>query len=63
MNAERRLTLGATPSSDVAGAVMGQDLAGGRKGGQLDVVVESSFGGQTQESDVAPKVKIKMMTP
>lgn len=28
---DHRLILGATPSSDVAGAVMGQHLAGGRK--------------------------------
>lgn len=47
-----RLTLGATPSCDVAGVVMGQDLTRGRQGAELDVVVESSFSGQTQESNV-----------
>lgn len=48
------LTLGASPSSDVAGVVVGQDLTGGGEGTQLDVVVESSLGRQTQESNVPP---------
>lgn len=38
-----RLTLGATPSTDVAGVVVGQDLIRGRQGTELDVVVESSI--------------------
>lgn len=50
-----RLTLGATPSTDVAGVVVGQDLARGRQGAELDVVVESSIKGQTQESNVPPE--------
>lgn len=47
-----RLTLGASPSSDVAVVVVGQDLTGGRDGTELDVVVQSSISGQTQEGDV-----------
>lgn len=46
------LTLGATPSADVAGVVVGQDLVGGGEGAKLDVVVEGGVRGQTQESDV-----------
>lgn len=49
------LTLGATPSGDVAGVVVGQDLVRGRQGGELDIVVESSFRGQAQESNVPPE--------
>ena len=47
-----RLTLGATPSGDVAGVFVGQDLVSGRQDGELDVVVEISVTGQTQESNV-----------
>lgn len=46
------LTLGATPSADVAGVVVGQDLVGWGKDTKLDVVVEGGVRGQTQESDV-----------
>lgn len=46
------LTLGATPSADVAGVVVGQDLVGGGEGTELDVVVEGGIRGQTQESNV-----------
>ncbi len=50
-----RLTLGATPSSDVAGVVVGQDLTRGGEGAELDVVVERSIRGQTQKSNVIPE--------
>ena len=56
------LTRGATPSGDVAGVVVGQDLTEGRQGAELDVVVERSFGGQTQESDVEPEDQTSMST-
>lgn len=46
------LTLGATPSGDVAGVVVWQDLARGRQSAQLDVVVERRLRGQTQESNI-----------
>lgn len=49
------LTLGATPSADVAGVVVGQDLVGGGKDTKLDVVVEGGVRGKTQESDVVSK--------
>lgn len=49
------LTLGATPSSDVAGVVVGQDLTAGRQSTELDVGVERSIRGQTEESDVPPE--------
>lgn len=55
------LTLGATPSSDVAGVFVGQDLTRGGQGGELDVVVERSVGGQTQESNVPPEGQILVM--
>lgn len=50
-----RLTLGATPSSDVAGVVVGQNLTRRRQSSKLDVVVERSLRGQTQESNVPPE--------
>lgn len=46
------LTLGATPSTDVAGVVVGQDLVGRGKDTKLDVVVEGGVRGETQESNV-----------
>lgn len=46
------LTLGATPSTDVAGVVVGQDLVGRGKDTKLDVVVEGGVRGQTQKSNV-----------
>lgn len=44
MCARVRLTLGTSPSSDVAVVVMGQNLTGRRQFGKLDVVVENSTG-------------------
>lgn len=55
-----RLTLGATPSGDVTGVVVGQDLTSGGQGTELDVVVERSIRGQTQESDVPPEGQTNM---
>ena len=49
------LTLGAAPSTDVAGIVVGQNLTRGRQSTKLDVVVENSIRGQTQESNVPPE--------
>lgn len=46
------LTLGATPSADVAGVVVGQDLVSRGEDTKLDVVVEGGVRGKTQESDV-----------
>lgn len=47
-----RLTLSASPPGDVAGVVVGQDLTSGGEGAELDVVVQRSIRGQTQESNV-----------
>lgn len=47
-----KLTLGATPSADVAGVVVGQHLVGRGEDTKLDVVVEGGLRGQTQESNV-----------
>lgn len=48
------LTLSASPSCDVTGVVVGQDVARGRDGTQLDVVVEGSLRRETQQSNVIP---------
>lgn len=52
------LTLGATPSGDVAVVVVGQDLTRGGKGSKLDIGVECSISGQTQESNVISEGRI-----
>lgn len=41
---------------------MGQDLARGRQGAELDVVVERSIRGQTQESNVPPEDQANMLS-
>ena len=53
------LTLSAAPAGDVAGVIVGQDLTRGRQGSQLDVGVQGSLGGQTEQSDVIPGIKRK----
>lgn len=50
-----RLTLGATPSTDIAGVFVRQNLVSRRQSGELDVVIESSIRCQTQEGNVIPE--------
>lgn len=50
----------ASPSGDVAKVVVGQELAGGREGTQLDVRVQSGLGGQTQQGNVIPELVRKL---
>lgn len=53
-----RRTCGASPSSDVAGVVVGQDLTRRREGTKLDVVVQGDFRGQAQKCDVITETQV-----